>query len=217
MNRTTSAVRRSVLPVLLALAFAGCNGNGNNDDAILPLQAAVTIPDAPSGDPVVFFQKSPSDTITNDDIVGIDVMFQSNAGTVFSAFTMEIHFNPGVIQVGQVDLTSTPLGDCTATTGLFPICSDNAATSSVSPANDTGTLLIGVGARSGGPLANVTGPEKLFTLRFIGASVGTSLIEFVDGPGNGDCEILAEQPAPDPPLNLGVPCQSGRAMVTVAR
>ena len=194
-------MRRFALPVLLVLTFAGCSGD-EHKDVILPLVASFDPGDSPTADPVVFLLKSPADTVPSDDVVVVDVLLRSNVGTTFSAFTMEIHFDPGVIQVGQVDLTATPLGDCTSSTGLHPICADN-VNSSTDPANDTGTLLVAVGSQSGGALANVVGLQKLFTLRFVGASVGTSDVTFTQGAGSGDCEILDAQ------VDLGVTCHNG--------
>ena len=211
MNRTLRSLRPLTLSLLALVALAGCNDD-DNEDAIHPVHASFEV-DPVSADPAVFFVKSPTDVNATDDIVVVDVMLRSTGGTTFSAFTMEIHFDPTVLQIGQLDLTATALGDCTSGAALHPICSDNIDPAPpIAPANDSGELLLGVSAQNGGPLASVTGIEKLFTLRFVGASVGTSDITFTQGAGSGDCEILDATPA-----DLGITCESGAAHVVVAR
>jgi hypothetical protein len=129
----------------------------------------------------------------------------------FRFFNLEINFTPGVVQVGQIDASATPLGGCGS--GLCPpICADNIAPSNATPANTTGNLVLGVESQQCGTTANVTTTVRLLTISFIGASVGTSPITLVDGPGTGDCEILDSNGDP-----LPITCDSGGATVTVTR
>jgi hypothetical protein len=209
-------MRRFALPILIVLTFAGCSGD-ENKDVILPLQARFDVA-AVGGDPVIFFQKSPTDTNLTDDVVVVDVMLRSSASITFDAIDMEILFDPSLLQVGQVDMTTTPLGPCPA--NLASSCSSNGPTdplccSNANAANSSGDLIIGV-SRTGGSGATVTGTDKLMTLRFIGATVGTSMVRFETTLPSGDCEILTGVP-PAPLVNLGVPCDSDNATVTVAR
>jgi hypothetical protein len=197
------------LAALVALGALACN-RGNKKEDLITLPHAVVDTPAVAGDPVIFFQKSATDTDTTDDIAIVDVMLRSTASVTFDGFTMEIRFNPGLVQIGQLDLTATPLGDCSGTGILPPICQSN-VNSPTSPANDTGDLLFGVGARPGGASATVSGTTKLFTLRLVVTTVGTSNLEFVTGAGHGDCEILASV------VDLGIPCDSGTTTVTGAR
>lgn len=209
MNRPTPSTRSLLLSLLLLPALAACSGD-EQELKILPLVARFDAGSAPSADPAIFFTPSAADTNPGDDVVVVDVMLRATAGLTFNAFTMEIEFDHGVVQVGQVDLTATPMGDCTSQSAGHPICQSNA-----NAANQDGTLLIGAAAQ-GGAVVSVTGDQKLFTLRFVGATVGFSDLTFTQGAGNGDCEIL------DAALNdLGVTCHNGAppdtAQVTVAR
>jgi len=193
--------------VLLALAACGGGDEKNN---ILPTYTSFTVT-PPLTDQLVFLQKNPADTNNADNIVIVDVMLRHNAGVNFTAFTLEVTFDPGVVQVGQVDASATPLGECGGAGLCPPLCADNVDPSNATPANATGDLVIGV-AKTCGAAATVTGTDRLLTISFIGASVGQSTLTLVDDAGHGDCEILDSNGDP-----LPITCDSGGAMVTVAR
>ena len=207
MNRKLRSIRPLALPLLALVALSGCNDEDSND-AIHPVRATLVTPSV-NGDPLIFFQSSPSDTNPNDDTVTVDIMLRADAGLTFDYINMEVLFDPTIIHVGQVDLTSTPLGDCTQTGPTFPICLSNA-----NAANTSGDLIIGI-SRTDGPSATITGTGKLLTLRFIGSTVGTSTLSFETALPSGDCEILADA-VPDP-VNLNVSCDGTGSYVTVAR
>jgi hypothetical protein len=202
------ALRWTLVPVAAAfLALNGCS-HKNEGDKILPTRASLEVTPAAT-DPLVYLDKNPTDTNTTDDVVLVDVMLRDSGGASFNSFTLEITFDPGVVQVGQIVNNATPLGDCgNSTCGL--LCEDNVSPGSATSANTTGDLLLGVA----GPLcpsASVTAPTRLLTIAFIGSTVGSSPLEIVDGPGSGDCEILDN-------LNpLSITCNAGGATINVTR
>jgi hypothetical protein len=200
MSKKWTAVVCAVLATCVT-----CSKDKKEVSDILPIHAELSIT-ATSADPVVFFQRSPLDTTTNDDVVIVDVMLRSIVTQSFDDFSLEVRFNPGLVQVGQVYLTATPLGNCDSGDPCAPLCLNNAVT-----ANTTGDLFIGVPARVGCPTASVSGTVKLLTLGFIAAAEGVSTLELVDGPGTGDCEILSDVTA------LPIPCDSGNATVFASR
>jgi len=210
--RRADALRWTAPAAAALLALAACGGS-DDEIVILPTAASFSVT-APTADPVVFFQKNPADTSDADTMVMVDVMLSSAAAVTFSSFTLEVTFDPGVVQVGQIDASATPVGGCGSPAACAPICADNISPSSADPANTTGDLLIGV-ANPLCPPANVTGTVKLLTIAFIGSSVGPSPLTLVDDGGSavqGDCEILDAAGS-----RLPIPCDSGGAMITVAR
>lgn len=200
MSKKWTAVVCAVLAMCLA-----CSKPKKEVSDILPIHAVVTITPT-TADPVVFLKQSPLETTSNDDVLFVDVMLHSSTLQSFDDFSLEIRFNPGLVQVGRVDGTATPLGNCDSSGPCAPICENNAAT-----ANANGELFIGVPAKTGCPTASVSGTVKLMTLIFIAAAEGTSTLELVDGPGGGDCEILSDVTA------LPIPCDSGNATVSASR
>ncbi len=187
-----------------------CSKDKKEVSDILPIHATLSLT-AVAGDPVVFFQRNPSDVSSDDDVVIVDVMLRSSALQSFEAFDLEIRFDPGLVQIGQVNDTATPFGNCDSGSVCAPICLNNAGTPSPN-ANVTGDLIIGVAARPAPCMTAAVPPDvKLLTLAFIAAAAGTSTLELVDGPGTGDCEILSGgSPLP-------IPCNSGSATVIASR
>jgi hypothetical protein len=211
--RLNGVLRWTLVPAAaLLLCLAAC-GEDEEDDLILMTSATFTVPNPSLLDPLVFLQKNPTDTTDADNFVMVDVMLRHTNGVTFRGFTLELTFDPSVARVGQVDLASTPLGDCGGG-GLCPLlCLDSA--SATNDANLTGTLVLGVGAQQCGPSANVTGTQKLLTLGFIGASVGSTVLTLVDDGSmatQGDCEILDSNGD-----RLPIPCNRGGATITVSR
>jgi hypothetical protein len=204
MSKKWTAAVCAVMATCLA-----CSKDKNEASDILPIHAVLSIT-APAADPVVFFKQSPVDTTSNDDVVFVDVMLHSSAMQSFDAFDLEIRFNPGLVQVGRVNGTATPLGNCDSSDPCHPICQNNAGTPSPN-ANVTGDLIIGVAAQPGCMTAAVPPDVKLLTLGFFAAAEGSSTLELVDGPGTGDCEILSDVSA------LPIPCDSGNATVNASR
>jgi len=204
----------TVVAALTLLPLAACSDD-DNESKILPIRADFAVTPV-STDPVVYLQKNPSDTSSADDVVLIDVMLRDMGAQPFDAFTLEVRFDPGVVQIGQVDNTATPLGDCRGSNPCDPLCLDNVEpTDPLTPkANTTGDLFIGVASRPLCP-GHPGGSVRLLTLGFIAASVGTSPIELVDVAGSGDCEILSGQGGI--PAALPIPCDDGNAMVVASR
>jgi len=204
-----------VVPAAAALlAIAACGGGHKVNDILPTTTSFCATP--PATDPVVFLQKNPADTTDSDNLVLVDVMLRHTLGVGFRGITLELTFTPGVVQVGQIDASATPLGDCGGSGLCPPICANN-VTSNTSPANTTGDLLIGVAAQQCTATANVTGTERLLTITFIGSSVGTSPITLVDGAGHGDCEILDSNGDPLPITCDAGTCGGGEAAITVTR
>lgn len=209
MTRKTASIAMFVAAAVL-VAVCGCSSN-EPENVITPNAARLEINDVAT-DPAVFLRKNPTDTSNADDVVVVDVMLRSTAAIDFSTINIELLFDPGVVQIGQLNMTATPLGDCTSAASCAPLCLENASTSGADAANKTGDLVVGVSARALCPAASATGEVTLMTLAFIGASTGSSTLTLVDGAGHGDCEILdANQAA------LPIPCDSGGATVIVTR
>jgi hypothetical protein len=206
---------RNVLILLFAsllLVIAACSKSSNNEDKILPVHADVTV-DAVTATPAIFLQKSASNT-GQIDVVALDIMLRPSGTASFSAITMEVKFDPALVQIGQIDTSASPLGDCQSTGSCVPTCGNNVSSSGSGPtANVSGDLLLGVTKLFPCPGVSVSTETPLLTLWFIATTVGTSQITLVDGAGNGDCEILSG----NPPVSLGIPCYSGNATIVAAR
>jgi len=208
--RRYDRVQWTLVPVAAALLALNACGNKNDEDKILPTRASLEVT-PPATDPLVYLDKNPNDTDTTDDVVLVDVMLRDSGGATFSSFTLELTFNPGVVQVGQIVNNATPLGDCTNPPACNLLCQDNVSPSSATPANTTGDLLLGVASGQLCTPVTVTTPTRLLTIAFIGASVGSSQLDLVDGPGSGDCEIL------DGLNPLSITCDAGGATINVTR
>jgi hypothetical protein len=207
---------RNVLTVVFAgllLAIAACSKSGNTEDKILPVHANISV-DAVTATPAIFFQTSASNTGQND-VVAVDIMLRPSGSVSFSAIDMEVKFDPGLVQIGQIDTSASPLGDCQTTTTCAPICSNNVNPSSASTpkANDVGDLILGIATNGLCPGVTVSTTTHLLTLWFIATTVGTSQITLVDTASTGDCEILSGSP----PVPLPITCYSGNATIVAAR
>jgi hypothetical protein len=99
----------------------GCHGDDRNPLQVLPIRATICFGDCaapepePSG-PAVFFRQSAADTDPDDDLIILDVMLRTAASLEFDAFTLEVRFDPGIVNVGGDPMaslfTSTPFGTC---------------------------------------------------------------------------------------------------------
>jgi hypothetical protein len=207
--RRIDALRWTLVPAAALLVLAGCSGE-DDESAILPTRAQFEVT-PPATDPLVFLDKNPADTTDTDDVVLVDVMLRATAGVTFSSFTLELTFDPGVVQIGQIDDSVTPLGNCDSPPGCGLLCADNVSPSSASPANTTGDLVLGVSAPLCTPIS-VSTPTRLLTITFVGASVGSTTLELVDLAGHGDCEILDAGNVAQP-----ITCNAGDATITVTR
>lgn len=202
--------RAFVLAVLPIALFTGCGGNDNaNEVQIMPIVAMPSFP-AVLDDPVVFFQLSPDDTDPGDDLVMVDVMLRMATPQEFDGFTLEILFNPGILQPQRIDASATPFGDCDAG-GPCTVLNSNLTDASL-----TGDLTIGVGiipTGGGVPVTPAPGDTRLLTVSFVAASTGTSTLQLVDAAGRGDCEILRSLAEVSPPI----PCNDGGASISASR
>jgi hypothetical protein len=202
----------ALAPALLLLA---CGGNDSNPNRIKPIEATLTIDPFPnSPDPAVYLVKDPKNP-GFPDLETVQVrLYTAAAPITFDAYTVEIHFDPSVVQVGSVfEYDPNILGGCNSGQACAPTCQVNS-----SEVNSTGTLLIGVSAFSGCPATTLTADTMLVRIGFIAQTTidppGTS-IELIQGPGTGDCEILLYDPSGL--VNLGIQCVSGNALMTASR
>lgn len=204
-------LRWTLVPAAAALLALNACGNKNNEgDKILPTRASLEVT-PPATDPLVYLDRNPNDTDATDDVVLVDVMLRDSVGATFNSFTLEMTFDPGVVQVGQIINDTTPLGDCHNPPACTLLCQDNVSPSAATSANTSGDLLLAVASGSSCPSASVSAPTRLLTIVFIGSTVGSSTLELVDGPGTGDCEIL------DDLIPLAITCNAGGATINVTR
>lgn len=198
----------ALVPALLLLA---CGGEDENPNRIKPIQATLTIaPFANSPDPAVYFLKDPKDP-RFPDLETVQVRLFTTTPQTFDAYTLEIHFNPALVQVGDVfEFDPGILGGCNSGTTCAPFCLVN------SDANSTGTLTVGV-ARNPDPTCSDTtlaSDSMLVRIGFIAQATidpPGSDIDFIEGPDRGDCEILMGL------SDLAIPFEDGDAKMTASR
>jgi hypothetical protein len=202
-NWTRRALSAAALaPALLLLA---CGGNDTNSNRIKPLQATLNIAAFPnSPDPAVYFVKDPKDT-RFPDLETVQVRLYTTTPQTFDAYTVEVHFDPTLVQVGDaLEFDPGILGGCGSGAPCAPLCLVNSDMS-------TGTLLIGVAATGSCPATTLSTDTMLVRIGFIAENTidpPGSPIELIQGAGRGDCEILLGQ------SDLGIQCVDGNALMT---
>ena len=209
MSKYRTLAHGLIVAAICLLAVA-CSGD-ERTVAIGPIFADITIEDTSATDPAVYFEKAGASA----DMIMVDVKLRTPMPTDYDAFTLEIRFDPGHVQISQVFGLTTSLGTCSnimsngcSSTGLMcdPLCCSNAV-----DANSTGDLLIGVSAPVGCTKTSSPPDETLLQLVFLAATAGASRLQLVDGPGSGDCAILNAL------NNLMIPCLDGMAEITSTR
>lgn len=211
-NWTRRALSAAALaPALFLLA---CGGSDKNSNRIKPIQATLTIdPFTNSPDPAVYFVKDPKDA-RFPDLETVQVRLYTSGPVTFDAYSLEIHFDPSRVQMGNVfEFDQGVLGGCNSGLPCSPTCQVNS-----SDVNSTGTLLIGVAAFGGCPATTLSTDTMLVRIGFLAQTTidppGTP-IELIQGAGRGDCEIL-QYVAPDL-VDLGIQCVGGNALMTASR
>ncbi|MEK7284132.1 MAG: hypothetical protein AAB249_10000, partial [Acidobacteriota bacterium] len=162
----------------------------------------------------VYFVKDPKDA-RFPDLETVQVRLFTASPIAFDAYTLEIHFDPTVVQVGVVfEYDPSVLGGCFSGTPCAPFCEVNTA-----DANSTGTLILGVTAPRDCPATNIITDTMLLKIGFIAQSTidppgsRIELFNSTDPPPNdrGDCEILLDT------ADLGIPFVDGNATMTASR
>lgn len=195
--------------ILLALLLPACGDEGS-ENRIKPIQATLSIDPVPVPPAqAVYFVKDPKDA-RFPDLETVQVRLFTTSPIAFDAYTLEIHFDPTVVQVGDVfEYNPNILGGCNSGTPCAPSCLVNTG-----DVNSTGTLLLGVTALRSCPPTSLDTDTMLLKLGFIAQSTidpPGSRIELVDGPGTGDCEILLDL------VDRGIRCVDGNATMTASR
>jgi hypothetical protein len=198
----------ALVPLLL---LSACGGDDSNPNRIKPIQATLTIdPFLNSPDPAVYFLKDPKNPSFPDlEIVQVR-MYTAISPVTFDAYTVEIHFDPSVVQVGNVfEYDPGILGGCNSGNTCAPLCSVN------SEVNSTGSLIVGVAAPNGCPATTLSTDSMLLRIGFIAQTTipdsPAGDIDFIEGPGTGDCEILMGL------SDLAIPFEDGNARMTASR
>lgn len=196
--------------LILALLLPACGSDEGPQNRIKPIQATLSVdafPNAP--DPAVYFFKDPKDP-RFPDLETVQVKLYTTTPVGFDAYNLEIHFDPTVVQIGDVfEYNPDVLGGCHSGAACAPICLTNAA-----EANLNGTLLLGVSAQRDCPPDSISSDTMLLKIGFIAQSTiedPGSRIELVQGPGTGDCEILMGL------VDQGITCVDGNATMTASR
>ncbi len=219
-GRRTASLSAVTAALLLVLLLPACGDEKGPENRIKPIQATLAIdpfPNAP--DPAVYFLKDPKDT-RFPDLETVQVRLYTTAPVDFDAYTLEIHFNPTLIQVGDVfEHNPNILGGCNSGTACAPFCEVNTAN-----ANSTGTLLVGVAKNPSASclITTVAADTMLLRIGFIAQATidgppGESIELFTstDPPPNdrGDCEILLGT------VDLGIPVApvAGSGLMTATR
>ncbi len=217
-----SARLRAVGLLCVLLLTPACGGHNKNENRILPVQVTLNIdPFLGLPDPAVFLQEAPP---TSGDLVTVDVKLHTSGAPInFDAYTLEFHYDPLLVNVGDVfDANPAVLGQCcfpnSPTCGSCdPLCSVT------SDSNINGVLLLVVAALPNCPTASVTTDTTLLTLGFIATttipgpvpandpSKAPGRIQLISGAGHGDCEILSNL------VDQVIQCVDGNAYLTATR
>jgi hypothetical protein len=221
----------TLVALLVAPLLVTCK-NEDDESKITPIHAVATVQPVVD-DPAIFLAQSPLDTDSDDDIVSIDVMVRMTAAQEFDDVSLQVRFDPGIVQfAGFIQSTTTdggvtfynPFGLCNSSATYCdkyrldpmdpastpptsgPLCQSNGT-------SQPGNAFIGMAALPSSlcDSYNKSGTFKLLTLNFIASAVGSTTIELVSSPQTGDCEIL------NFPADLGVPCIDGMATITASR
>jgi len=204
--------RRVLAAAVLAPAFLllACGGGDSPRNRIKPIQATLTIDPFPnSPDPAIYLVKDPKNA-QFPDLETVQVRLYTTAPVTFDAYTIEVHFDPSRVQVGNAfEFDAGVLGGCNSGAPCAPTCIINQ-----SDVNSTGTLLIGVAKKNTCPDTTVSLDTMLVRIGFIAQTTidppGTP-IDLIQGTGHGDCEILLGLTDP------GIPCVGGNALMTASR
>ena len=212
IHMSSKWTRRVLTAAVLAPAFLllACGGDDSPKNRIKPIQATLTIdPFTNSPDPAVYLVKDPKNG-QFPDLETVQIRLYTTAPVTFDAYTIEMHFDPSKVQVGNAfEFDAGILGGCNSGLPCAPTCLINQ-----SDVNSTGTLLIGVAKKATCPDTTVSLDTMLVRIGFIAQTTidppGTP-IDLIQGAGHGDCEILLGL------TDLGIPCVGGNALMTASR
>lgn len=82
----------------LAACAQSCGGDGAEENRILPLTAAITIPPPAGTAPLVFLRTSS----VSGDTVFVDIVLRPMTTLTYDAFAFAFRFNPAILQVGVI-------------------------------------------------------------------------------------------------------------------
>jgi hypothetical protein len=149
---------RASAAAALALAFLlpSCHNSNTSENHIKPILADLQIlnPYMGSPDPAVYLDKGS----TSGDLVAVHIKLRAGAAPLtFDAFTLELTYDPKVMQIGDVfEVNPDVLGSCHGQTSCDPLCLDNAADANQGlkvDQNGKAHFVMGVSARAGCPAA----------------------------------------------------------------
>ena len=212
-GRRFASLSATAAALLLALLLPACGGDDTPENRIKPIQATLTIDPVPvSPARAVYFVKDPKD-LRFPDLETVQVKLYTSSPVTFDAYTLEIRFDPTVVQIGDVfEYNPDILGGCNSGADCAPLCDINEE-----EVNSTGILLLGVAAPRDCPSTTVSTDTMLLRIGFIAQSTidpPGSPIELYVNPNstkNGDCEILLDV------TDLGIPFEDGNAAMTATR
>lgn len=221
MSSNWTRRRLSAAALAPALLFLACGGDNPNSNRIKPIQATLTIdPFLNSPDPAVYLVKDPKDA-RFPDLETVQVrLFTSGSAVTFDAYTIEIHFDPSLVQVGSVfEYDTGVLGGCNSGAQCAPLrCQVN-----TQDVNSTGVLLIAVVGSNNASCSptTLTTDTMLVRIGFIAQTTidpPGSAIDLFTNPvstEHGDCEILLYDSTGL--VDQGVLCIGGNALMTASR
>ncbi len=213
-GRRFASLFAAAAALLLVLLLPACGKDEGPENRIKPIQATLTIDPVPvTPAQAVYFVKDPKD-LRFPDLETVQVKLYTTTPVSFDAYTLEIHFDPTVVQIGDVfEYNPDILGGCNSGNACAPLCEINTG-----DVNSTGILLLGVAATTQGcPPTTVSTDTMLLRIGFIAQATidppGSPIELFVnpDSTVRGDCEILLDT------ADLGIPCVSGNALMTATR